>query len=309
MAKRYAQNSIAESRLLLPIVAIYGVVVWLLSGVIESFLWPQFVMFVFSAFLITEIDNLNAIMRVYSRMTVGFFILFTLMLNICHEWHFFYLQVCYLLFLFFFFSCYQRISCQGTIFYAFLFLGLASIKFIHIIFLIPVLWVLMITKVQSVDWKNIWASIVAIIVPYIYYAAYLFYKNEPYNILVDHFKELAYFDVNNIMNLSNTQWFTLGLMGIPFIISIIHINRYSYQDKIKTKMLMEALMWVGLFLFAFILLYPQFYTQLIMLFLVSASFFVAHLFLFTHNIVSNISFFVYTGIILITTLYNLWITL
>ena len=74
---KYIQNQIAVSRQTLPTTMVYSAVVWLLAGVIQEGWWMiQFPLFLISAFLMMQLNNVNMLIRIYSRMiSVSFVIL------------------------------------------------------------------------------------------------------------------------------------------------------------------------------------------------------------------------------------------
>jgi hypothetical protein len=77
MIKR-TQNRVAESRFMLPVVVAYAIAVWLASGLLIPAIpitsaellrgaWVQFACFLISAYLMVELNNSNALIRIYSR--------------------------------------------------------------------------------------------------------------------------------------------------------------------------------------------------------------------------------------------------
>ena len=68
MVVKRLQNRIAESRMTLTFTAIYAVLVFLASGLVGKNLWFQFACLAVSTYLMVEFNNVNALLRVYSRM-------------------------------------------------------------------------------------------------------------------------------------------------------------------------------------------------------------------------------------------------
>ena len=77
MLKR-TQNKVAESRFTLSVVVAYAIAIWLVSGMlipqlplttegIRQGAWIPFVCFMVSAYLMVELNNSNALIRIYSR--------------------------------------------------------------------------------------------------------------------------------------------------------------------------------------------------------------------------------------------------
>ena len=73
MARRL-QNNVSESRMTLPAAAIYATLVWMAGGLVSDGLWMQFGCFAASTYLMVELNNANALIRVYSRMVSCAFI-------------------------------------------------------------------------------------------------------------------------------------------------------------------------------------------------------------------------------------------
>ena len=69
------QNRISRSRILLPSMGVYAIAVWLLCGLVSDHLWLQFASFVISSYLMVELNNSNALIRIYSRMVSCSFIM------------------------------------------------------------------------------------------------------------------------------------------------------------------------------------------------------------------------------------------
>ena len=68
------QNIASESRLTLPLLAVYAALAWLAGGLAAGGLWVQFACFAASTYLMVELNNANALIRVYSRMVSGAFL-------------------------------------------------------------------------------------------------------------------------------------------------------------------------------------------------------------------------------------------
>ena len=79
--RKLFQNKVAESKLALPVTSVYAVIVWLLCGLISQQWWVQFGCFAFSTYLMAEMNNINALIRIYSRMVSCTFLM--LMCCIC----------------------------------------------------------------------------------------------------------------------------------------------------------------------------------------------------------------------------------
>ena len=78
MIKR-AQNRIAQSRWSLPVTAIYGLLLFLISGMASQGLWLQLLILVASTVMMVILNNNNSLIRIYSRMVSCSFYVVVLM--------------------------------------------------------------------------------------------------------------------------------------------------------------------------------------------------------------------------------------
>jgi hypothetical protein len=78
--RKFTQNKVAGSRLALPTTIVYAVVVWLLAGLVQGGWWLQFGCFALAVFLMVELNNINALIRIYSRMVSCSFLVLSSML-------------------------------------------------------------------------------------------------------------------------------------------------------------------------------------------------------------------------------------
>jgi len=80
------QNVISESRLTLPVVATYGMGTWAAAGLFHEQWWIQLACFAISTYLMIELNNSNALIRIYSRMvSCSFIILSSAMCFLFHQ--------------------------------------------------------------------------------------------------------------------------------------------------------------------------------------------------------------------------------
>ena len=64
---RRLQNRIAESGLVLPAMATYGLAVWLAAGLVSQNWWPQLLCFALSAYMMVEMNNSFALLTAASK--------------------------------------------------------------------------------------------------------------------------------------------------------------------------------------------------------------------------------------------------
>lgn len=309
MIKR-AQNRIAESRWTLSFTAAYSVVLCVVLGVLSQQLWVQTLLLAAAALLMVELNNANSLIRIYSRMVSCSFLVMTLMATFMfNSIPVGIVQLSFVGFYLTIFRAYQDQSATGWVFYAFFAIGLASVVFGKILFFLPVLWVLLATNVLAFSARTFFASILGIAAPYWFVGAYYIYTNNLQS-LWTHFLGIAQFEpLFNLSVLNTPRIITLVFVLALALLGSIHFLLYSYQDKIRTRMLYEMFITLDACCFVFIFLQPRQFDSLLSMAIVTTSPLIGHFLALTHSRLSNIVFFVILFSALAITAYNLWMSL
>ena len=191
MAKKRIQNIVAESRFALPVTAVYALLMSMACGLAERNLWIQFAVLAVSSYLMVELNNSNAIIRVYSRMvSCSYIVLFLMSGLLVSPVSSVLTQLCFIVFYMFFFHAYQNKSSMGLVFYAFLMIGLASTMSVHVFFLVPLMWILLFTNVLAGNIRTFFASVIGLVFPYWFLASYHIYTGNQ-EAIAAHLRKLA----------------------------------------------------------------------------------------------------------------------
>ena len=289
MAVRRIQNRIAESRFLLPAAAVIATGTYLAAGLIEKQMWIQFAFFALSTWLFAETNNINALLRIYSRMVSSSF-----------------LMLCIITFYYTIFKSYMLRDSARILFFAFLAIGIVSTFFVQILFYVPFLWLLTATNLRTLRVKSFLASFLALITLYWFYGTYLLLQHQS-DILFSHFSGLIHFQPIQIPpSLTQHQLITLTFIILRAIIGIVHFLRHSYLDKIRTRMLYEIFITIDILSIIYILLQPQHYNILLTLIIINTSPLIAHFITLTRTRFTNIAFLIILTLTFALIAYNLW---
>ena len=302
------QNTVAEGRFTLIFTCIYALIVTLPQTINIENMWIQLILLAVSTLLMMEFNNANALIRIYSRMvSCSFLALSVIDSTLLSSIKGGVFQLFFILFLLFLFRAYQDKKAHGYIYYAFLSLSISSLCFVQVLFIVPFLWVLLFTNVLAGSIKNLSASILGLLTPYWLALGYSLYSNN-IDPLFNHFAVLSQFEEPfNMALLSNNSLLILSFLSLLSLTGIIHFLHNSFLDKIKTRMIYEALIALNIIIFVFIVLQPQHYSYLIRLFIITVSPLIAHFVALTRTKITNIAFIVFSLITLIITIYSLWI--
>lgn len=318
MLKR-TQNRVAESRVALPTAMVYSMIVWLVSGRLFPTTsgslaevwqggWVQLACFFVSVYLITELNNSNALIRIYSRtVSCAFIVLMCagnfLFSSVCGS----IAQVCMLTAYLALFRTYQDKASMGWTYYAFLCLGLVSVFFIQIVFFVPVLWLLMAFQLSSLSWRTFFASFLGILTPYWFILPLLLYKGNVGE-LSTHFAALTDFQplFTSVSALTVNELLLLTFVVALGITGTIHYQRKKSGDNIRIRLFYDCfiLMWIATAIF--VVLQPQHYDVLIRLLIINVAPLIAHFLALTNTRITNIAFYAICAVALLVTFFNLW---
>ena len=308
MRKRL-QNRIAESKMTMPATTIYALVVWLLCGMLTNHWWWQIGCFAVTTYLMVQLNNTNVLIRIFSRMVSSAFLALSctacFLFPVLREAVMITFLTAFTLLLF---HTYQDKKAVGLTYYAFLLFGVASIAYVHVLFFLPLIWLLMITNIMSMSWRTWVASLLGLVTPYWFGSIWLLYQKS-YTLAIEHFSALTVFEEPfNLYGITDSQKATLALVILLAIIGAIHFIHKNFLDKIRIRMYYGFFMWMDLAALVFLLLQPQHFNAMLLIMIVNTSPLIAHFVALTSTKITNIAFLVLSAITFLLTVYNIWIT-
>lgn len=285
---------------------IITMMVWLLCGLIENGWWGQLVCFATTTYLMIELSNSNALLRVRSRMVCSTFLALS-----CASCFLFGLlsggiaQLCTAAATIILFHNYQDKSSPGWTFYAFLCTGFSTLIFVQTFYLVPIIWLLMATQLQSLSWRSWFASLIALFTPYWFASVYFIFQKD-FTPLAHHFAQLTYLPFPyDYTSLSVSQIAAFILVVILTLMGIVHSWLRSFEDKIRIRQLYGYCTTMSFVLIFFIILQPQHYYILMRMLLVYTSPLIAHFLTLTHSKATNILFIISLALTFCLTIFNL----
>lgn len=294
-------------------VALYAAAVWLAADRLTGELLPQFVCFATSAFLMVLLNKQNALIRISTRMVSCSYVMLICMLT----WTFgniatAIVALCVVTTYLILFSCYQNNNAQGWFFYAFLSIGMASLVFPQILYFVPFIWLLAGTKLQSISLRSVCASLLAIILPYWFLAAFALVRNGQITPIIHHFERLGEFEPIALPTMATAHlpeyanflpWTLnpqqtaltivcsqLALIVLLFIIGTVHFLRHAYTDKLRTRQYFSFFMLMFALTLIFLVLQPQHREFLMPMLVINVAPLVAHFVSLTNTRLTNFAF-------------------
>ncbi len=294
------QNKIAESGLLLPVAALIGLVsvaAGLLSATPSYEGLASLACFTLTAYMMVEMSNVNALIRVRSRMVTSTFIILSAAAGfligpippVATQLSFVAASLILL-------STYQDKRSMGRTFYAFFFIGLASCTFVQTFLFVPVVWLLMATQLQSLSWRTWSASLLGLLTPYWLMLPWLVFQKD-FTLWTNHVQRLITFHQPFDYTAVSVPQMAIFLFALALsIVGMAHFWNRSYEDKIRIRLLYGFFTTMTLVCAVFLIVQPQYYATLMRLMLVFASPLIAHFFTLTSSRLTN-AFFIATLIV------------
>ena len=150
------------------------------------------------------------------------------------------------------------------------------------------------------------ASILGVALPYWFLSAYYLLIGNP-QAIADHFEAMLLWQQPfDFSMLDIHRGLTFLFVAILGIIGSVHFVAYSYQDKIRTRMIFEMFITLEICLLVLLILQPQHFDVLLSLLLTVVSPLIGHFLSLTHSKLSNITFFTLIIAALALTIFNIW---
>ena len=304
--KRF-QNKVAESRIALPATIVYVLIMCTLSDMFDNGMWLQVALLGLAGYLMFQLNNVNALIRIFSRMvSCSYLVLMTMTFFLFEDVANSIISILAIAFYLFFFSLYQDGKAVGRIFYAFAMVGIMSVVWVQALYFVPIIWVLLFTNIMAGNVRMIIASLLGLIFPYWFIAAYGLLSGDV-TLIISHFEALFEFEpLSNWQEVSVSEIVTVGFVIFLSIIGMIHFRLNNYKDKIRTRMLFEIFSVMNLCLIVFIALQPNMIEPLLTLLIVNTAPMIAHYIALTNTKITNGSFYIIILITLGLTIGNVW---
>lgn len=309
MRKRF-QNRVAGSWLLLPCMIVYALAVIAVSMCgsfsIEGSVVPVALSAV-SVAMMVEMNNANALIRIYSRMVSASFIAFVAMMP---SWfgqpRLLIIQACFAICLYMIMDAYHEPSRVGRVFYSFLFIGIATIVYPQSLLMLPVWLLCLFVCILSPSIKQFVAALFGVGYPWLLFSVWAFATdNMP---MIEDKIEM----ITALQPIFQLEEWHLGIVlpilivNIVTIIGSLHFFFNSYADKVRTRQIFEFFIMMYFFFVVAMVLQPSQAETLFALQLCVAAPIAGHFVALSSSRLSNLTFVVLLLLIVAVTGYNLW---
>lgn len=307
MAYKRLQNTLAESRLMLPFAVAVTLVAVYLCGAITNCLWMQSLCLGISAYLMVELSNTHQLIRVFGMMVPTMYLLLVCVSPILFpDLGAEIMLLCSIAIYSMLFRCYQMRQSQGLVFYGFFCLGISSLIFVQVLYYVPILWIMLYYHLRTMSGKTFCASLLGIFAPYWFAIGYYMYAYD-FSAFLAHFEVLFSFGpLFDHTHLGEHEILSIVWLLLLSLIGIIHYVRQGYHDKIRTRMYYGMFIIIDILTFVFLVLQPQHYLFLMPIIIVNTSPLIAHYLSLTGTWLTNITFHFIILVTLLIIFYNTW---
>ena len=326
--KRF-QNRITAGRFTLPTAILISVSCWILTAVLlpetetqqsgyslwETFCdfciptWANrlfsFILYAVIGYFLIQLNNTFAIIRMRASVQTS---VYFLLISVCPSLHMLYAgdlaAASFLVALFFLFKSYQQARPTGSLFHAFVFIGLGSLLFPQLLYFVPLFYLGMISF-RSLSLKSFFAGLTGLCVPYWLFFGYAFYYDKM-NLFYHPLQELIHFQPISYGTLGMDRIISCGIITLISLVSSVHYFHVSYLDKVRTRIFLFFLIAVEAWIYLLGILQPQHFDILLQMQVIVGSILTGHLFTLTHNRFTGIFFIITFVLLIVLTIYNLW---
>lgn len=239
-----------------------------------------------AVYMMVELNNKNLLLRVSSRMLGS---MLGILLTVAVAYHAFQpgCVVMLLLQLSFFplFASYQRPE-PPLSFRSFLLLSLASLVFPKLVWLVPLFWQIQ-WFFRTLSFRSFLASLMAVFTVYWMFAGIAALMGG-FPLFLEHVKAMVSFHPGDYQRLDYREVVTFFFLMLLFVIGTIDNYAHSYLDRVRTRIIYDAVCLMGGVVAVLICVQPQYADVLMPLLLMNTAMVFGHFFTLTHTRFSHI---------------------
>lgn len=305
------QKSIVNNQATLPIIAVIALVMWFVlppvwmqhvGGTSDFGLWrfapallktgwgtvvASVVCMAVVVYQMAELNYVNVLLRVSSRMLSSMLALLLALAVVCHQCQEpgCVLMVLSLITFFPLFETYQQPSPHLS-FLIHLPLSAASLLFPKLLWMVPVYWLIQ-GYFRAFSLRCFTAALMGALLPYWCYGGIAFMTGTLDDYMAD-VQTLTEFQLVDYAQLDGRNLLTFIFVLLLFLVGTVDFYARQFLDKTRTRIIYNAMIGYGVAIALFMCLQPQYFVTLLPLLLLPTSILFGHFFTLTHTRFSHI---------------------
>lgn len=306
--RKKIQHVCATSRYALPVTLIYSVLMLLPAiGINIANQVLAFLLITVATFPMVELNNRNALIRIYSRMvSCSFLVLMMMSRFLLGDYRNGIVAVGIIVAYLILFKAYQDKQSMGLMFYASVIIGFTSFAWIQVLVFMPVIWIFSIFNLQCMSVRSWIASILGVTLPYWLVIVGSYLNGTTTVVIARCLAQLHTAHGMVITGLDIHKLVSLTWIAILALTGTIHFLRHSYNDSIHVRMLFEIFIFTGMCTLVMILFSPEYFEPLLTVLIINVSPLISHYMTLTNTKITNISFYFIVAITIFITIFNTW---
>lgn len=307
--QRYLQNKVATSSFLLPVAFVLSFLLWFFHGLTSQLnMALGFIICLSCTALMMELNNAFVLLRVRSRMVSATFVLLWASCLSLHglQWAHV-VALCFILIYHSLFHAYQQQSTSGGTFNAFLCLGISSI-FVPQVVILAIPLAIAFAWFQAMNSRSFIAMLLGLLTP-LWIGGSLGFLTDTLPVMQDYFLSKIEWSFDSYRQVTVPQISLFVWIVILDVISIAHVFRFSYKDKIRTRMFYYFMSWMTWVLVGMVLAFPQYVQVMLILLITNSSPLIAHYFTLANGKVPRAIFVIALLLLFAIITMNLWMPL
>lgn len=308
MREHNLRTRIATGSATLPVAIALLVVQWTLVALRDETAWWGLPIAVVTTYLLMELNNRNALLRVRSRMVSTTFVaLLAASPFLYHDW----LRLVPALTLaaayFPLFATYQRRDAAAGAFNAALLLSLGSLVWPPLLLLLVPIFIGLAVQLRSLSYRTFMGLVLGAFVPYWVYAGVAVWRGDIETAFLPFLAAFVPTPITSesYLSIPLPQLVTCGYVVFVTLFAIIHFYRTAFNDKIKTRMFFDVFILVEAVLIGGLCAQPQLHAQLLPLLLVNSAPIIAHQLTLSRGRWANVWFWICLLGLLVLLIFNL----
>lgn len=294
MRRLRIHNKIARSNVTPLVCALLAAGLWWLpSGNYDFGGIISLALFLCTAYIVLEANNVFMILRVRSRMITSVWLFCAASLGMLHAFQPIMLAMfCLAVSYYVLFRTYQQMQPVADVFHAFLMLSLGSVFYPPLLFFVPFYWWYLLVFMRCMSLRVFFASLLGTILPYWFWLGWLLWQ-EDLSPFVAWWQGIS---MGNIRNVAMYADRATALLHIPYFLLLFlslwmtgYYFIYRYDDKIRTRMMFYIFIFQTLLVILFSLFMAE-PMQVVPLLLLSLAPLLAHYFTLCNTWLSLVLF-------------------
>jgi len=276
MRERNLRSRITTGSYTLPTAAIATAVLWAMVALRVDGAWGGLGLMCVTTYLLVELNNRNALLRVRSRMVSSAYLAIMATAPFFYVWTTAMLPAVALVAAYFpLFAAYQQPRAAASVFNVSLLLSLGSMAYPPLLLLVVIVFFGIVFPLRALSWRTFLALVFGVLIPYWFMAGFAIWEGH---------LDTAFLPFIAAFRFSPPCYATLSLperlvalyVALLSLVAIAHYIRTAYNDKIRTRMYFDVIIFVEVAIGIAVALQPQRADVLLRLFIVNSAPLIAH---------------------------------